>query len=102
LARRRLPQWSERFVVGDIASWQPPHRFDYVSTGLGKGTERMRAMLEWFCTEVVEPGGRLILRTYWRPEGTKPSHGEHVDHAAFLESIGVRPVGIASSDPPGA
>jgi SAM-dependent methyltransferase len=34
LARRRLPQWRDRFWVGNALSWQPPRHFTYVRTGL--------------------------------------------------------------------
>jgi hypothetical protein len=30
LARRRLPQWADRFWVADVFSWRPPMRFDFV------------------------------------------------------------------------
>jgi hypothetical protein len=30
LARRRLPEWSDRIHVGNIRSWRPAARFDYV------------------------------------------------------------------------
>jgi hypothetical protein len=34
LARTRLPHWAERIWVGNAWSWEPPHRFDVVRTGL--------------------------------------------------------------------
>jgi hypothetical protein len=34
LARRRLPQWADRIVVGNAATWVPRRRFTYVRTGL--------------------------------------------------------------------
>jgi SAM-dependent methyltransferase len=32
LARTRLPRWADRFWVGDVESWKPPIRFDFVHT----------------------------------------------------------------------
>jgi SAM-dependent methyltransferase len=34
LARRRLPQWTDRIYVGNALTWDPPRRFDFVRTGL--------------------------------------------------------------------
>ena len=34
LARRRLPDWADRFFVGNALRWTPPHRFTFVRTGL--------------------------------------------------------------------
>jgi hypothetical protein len=32
LARTRLPQWGDRIWVGDVVSWQPTIRFEFVHT----------------------------------------------------------------------
>jgi SAM-dependent methyltransferase len=45
LARRRLPQWTDRIWVGNALYWQPPRRFDYVRT----------------CLDYVPPGRRVDL-----------------------------------------
>lgn len=34
LARARLPQWADRFFVGNALDWTPPRAFTYVRTGL--------------------------------------------------------------------
>ena len=34
LARRRLPELAERLWVGNALTWEPPHRFTYIRTGL--------------------------------------------------------------------
>lgn len=34
LARARLPRWADRISVGNALTWEPPHRFDVVRTGL--------------------------------------------------------------------
>ena len=65
LARSRLPHWSDRFFVGDVLTWQPPHRFDYVHTMVDLVPARRRA--DWLARvlrEFVAPGGRLIVRDY--------------------------------------
>lgn len=35
LARSRLPEWADRVFVGNALSWEAPHEFTYVRTGLG-------------------------------------------------------------------
>ena len=62
LARRRLPTWAERIFVGNAIDWQPPHRFDFVRTGLEYvPPRRQRDLGERLLQEVVAPGGRLVI-----------------------------------------
>jgi hypothetical protein len=42
LARRRLPELAERLWVGNALSWEPPHRFTYIRTGLEYVPRRRR------------------------------------------------------------
>jgi SAM-dependent methyltransferase len=42
LARRRLPQWADRFFAGNALHWQPPRRFEFVRTGLDYVPARRR------------------------------------------------------------
>jgi SAM-dependent methyltransferase len=68
LARRRLPQWAERFFVGNAETWEPPLRFDFARTELVYVPgERQRAFVERLLTRVVAPGGRLIVCGYGSP-----------------------------------
>ena len=65
LARSRLPQWADRIFTGNIISWQPPMRFDFVRSGLGYvPRHRRRELLERLLREVVAPDGRLIIGTF--------------------------------------
>jgi SAM-dependent methyltransferase len=34
IAKKRLPQWADRFFVGNAIDWQPPMRFNLIRTGL--------------------------------------------------------------------
>ncbi|MGH9195765.1 MAG: class I SAM-dependent methyltransferase, partial [Acidimicrobiia bacterium] len=34
VARERLPEWADHIYVGNVMHWQPPIRFDYVTTRL--------------------------------------------------------------------
>lgn len=63
LARARLPQWHDRFFVGDALSWVAPRRFDFVHTMPDMVPMRRRpAWLARVLREMVAPGGRLIVR----------------------------------------
>jgi Tyrosine phosphatase family len=62
LARNRLPDWAERIWLGNIVSWTPPRRFDFVRAGLEYAPPtRQRDLVRHLLDEVVAPGGRLIL-----------------------------------------
>lgn len=65
LARHRLPEWTERFAVGDGLTWNPPMRFDYVRTGLEYVPKRrQRDLVQRLMDSVVAPSGRLIIGCY--------------------------------------
>ena len=65
LARARLPQWADRIWTGNAMTWLPTRRFDVVRTGLDYVPPRRRAdFVERLLTEVVAPGGRLVIGVY--------------------------------------
>jgi SAM-dependent methyltransferase len=65
LARRRLPHWADRIFVGNALGWIPPHRFDFVRTGLDYvPPTRRRELVEHLLQNVVAPGGRLIVGVF--------------------------------------
>jgi SAM-dependent methyltransferase len=65
LARRRLPEWADRIFVGNAGEWLPPHRFDYVRTGLDYAPPtRRRELVQHLLENVVAPGGRLIVGVF--------------------------------------
>lgn len=101
LAKQRLPQWSEHFFVGNIWDWNCPRQFHYVSTSLCVPDTYKEALFEKLVSQVVEPGGRLILRCYYN----QPKAGlrlDYFDNRAFLAAMGITPVGNVESDPSGA
>jgi SAM-dependent methyltransferase len=74
LARARLPQWADRFFVGDALEWEPLWRFDFVRTELVYAAEeRRRELVERLLQRVVAPGGRLIVCGYGSPRSGLPS-----------------------------
>jgi SAM-dependent methyltransferase len=63
LARRRLPHWAERIWVGNAMEWVAPRRFHLVHTGIDYVPfDRRRDFIASLLRELVEPGGRLVLR----------------------------------------
>lgn len=74
LARRRLPQWTERIAVGNALDWMPERRFDFVRTGLEYVPSRLRPQLLSHLQEhVVAPGGRLIVGAFSEVAETPPA-----------------------------
>jgi len=65
LARRRCPQWADRIVTANAATWRPPRRFDVVRTGLEYvPASQAGAYLHHLVDHTVAPGGRLIIGVY--------------------------------------
>jgi SAM-dependent methyltransferase len=67
LAQARLPQWRDRFFVGDARRWTEPSgkRFDFVRTELEYARlDERTALVGHLVDDVVAPGGRLIVCAY--------------------------------------
>lgn len=67
LAKNRLPQWHERFFIGNSFFWKPEQKFDYIHVGgLGQVPEDdERMFFEHLMKNYVVDGGRIILGPYW-------------------------------------
>ena len=65
LARSRLPTWADRIYTGNVMTWSPPQRFDFVRTGLEYvPLGRRRDLVHRLLDEFVASTGRLIIGTY--------------------------------------
>ena len=65
LARSRLPRWAARIHTGNVLTWQPPRRFDFVRTSLEYVPPRRKhELVRRFLDEFLVEGGRLIIGTY--------------------------------------
>jgi hypothetical protein len=65
LARHRLPHWKDRIFAGNVMSWRPPFRFDFVRTELEYAPPSHRQeMVERVLREYLLPGERLIVCSY--------------------------------------
>jgi SAM-dependent methyltransferase len=74
LARRRLPQWEDRFFLGNALTWAPQPPFDFCCVAeLGYvPRDRRHELFEHLYQRYVAPGGRLILG----PFGEERDHPE--------------------------
>ncbi len=64
-ARKRLPHWASRIWSGNVMTFEPSMRFDYVTALADAVPPESRAMLlERLARLYLKPGGRLILSCY--------------------------------------
>jgi len=63
LASRRLPQWEDRFLIGNALHWTPERKFNFVCTAeLGYvPRDRQREFMDNLFENYLAPAGRLIL-----------------------------------------
>lgn len=65
LAQQRLPQWAERFFIGNAWTWVPEAPFDVVSTEVVYVPEELRqAYVQRLLDVFVVEGGTLLLSEY--------------------------------------
>jgi trans-aconitate methyltransferase len=66
LARERLPQWHDRFWVGNAMDWIPPNgqRFTYVHALFDFWPAQRWPGAIAHVLSLVEPGGRLLMSQY--------------------------------------
>lgn len=95
LAHRRLPQWADRFWVGNAVDWVHPEakRFDFVHILLDAvPTSRRRDLIQHHLDFTVAPGGRLLVSEYGVQAGTTT--------AQIVEQLGFRADGWSPSVDP--
>ena len=62
LARSRLSTWAERIHTGNVLTWPPTQRFDFVRTGLEYvPPRRRRDLVQRLLDEFLAEDGRLII-----------------------------------------
>lgn len=83
-ARDRLPDLADRIHVGDVMTWQPPRRYDFVRTELVYVRPSDRADLIRRCLDtIVADGGRLIVCAYGSGQLPVESPGETLRQWGF-------------------
>jgi trans-aconitate methyltransferase len=55
LARTRLPHWSDRIWLGDVATWEPPRAFDFAHVRLDTG--HLQRIAKWCRRLIVSSDG---------------------------------------------
>jgi len=94
VARKRLPQWSERFYLGNILDWRAPRRFDFVRMELEYVPSYRRAeLIDRLLRDVLTSDGRLIVCRYSGSDDRPPG-----GLAADLHELGYEPTGHAHAN----
>ncbi len=87
LARSRLPSWADRIYAGNALTWEAPHRFTYVRTGLEYVPSNRRhelvARLLGFCE-------RLIVGVFNEHETERTTEDELVSWGIAVAGRSVR------------
>lgn len=64
-ARRRLSHWADRLWAGNVMTWEPPMRFDYVTVLADAVPAGARPdLLDRLIAKFLNPNGRLIFSIY--------------------------------------
>ena len=73
LARRRLPRWADRIHHGNVMTWDPPQRYDYVRVEPVYVPEHQRpALVARLLDKYLLPGGKAIVCSYGSSRRTEP------------------------------
>jgi hypothetical protein len=97
LAKTRLPEWRDRFFLGNALYWKPEHKFDYIHTGGLEGVPKDDQIMffEHLMENYLADGGRMILGPYWY-ENDIFQENQH-DSRSYSEKIildaGITPTG---------
>lgn len=88
-ARERLPQWRDRFWIGNAADWAPPRgeRFTFVHALFDFWPVKRRASAIAHVLSLVQPGGRLLMSQY----------GAGAAAASALSDMGYEVLGTSAS-----
>jgi len=64
-ARRRLPHWAHRIWAGNVMTWEPPMRFDYVTVIADcVPPDSRRDLIDRLMAKFLNLNGRLIFSIY--------------------------------------
>jgi hypothetical protein len=95
-ARRRLPDWVDRIWTGNVMTWEPPMRFDYVTVIADSVPKTARRdLVERLITRFLSSTGRLIFSIYVPRPPEAPA--EPPPASAVLKRFGYRVKGEAEA-----
>ncbi|MGO9604860.1 MAG: class I SAM-dependent methyltransferase [Candidatus Binataceae bacterium] len=96
VARKRLPHWAGRIWSGNVMTWEPPRRFDYVTVIADSvPPARRRDLIDRLLSRFLSPRGRLVFSIYLPQPPEPPS--ENPPASAVLRRFGYKASGEAES-----
>ncbi len=96
VARQRLPHWAGRIRSGNVMTWEPPRRFDYVTVLADcVPPARRRDLIDRLLTRFLHPRGRLVFSIYV-PHPPEPP-AEPLSASDVLRRFGYEVAGEAES-----
>jgi SAM-dependent methyltransferase len=97
-ARIRYPRFTDRIWTGDVMSFEPPNRFDFV-TALSDAVapNRCAAMVERIARLYLKKSGRVILSCYGPGGFITATKASADDPRRFVVEAGMRAAGYAEN-----
>jgi len=96
-ARLRLPHWAQRIWAGDVMSWTPPMRFDYVTVLPELVPADLRgAMMVRMRDQFLNRAGRLVVSCY-RPGAAGAHRGNAPSAPMVMGVLGLAADGCAET-----
>jgi len=86
LAKTRLPQWQDRFFLGNAFLWKPENKFDYVLDCAQIPDDDKSMYYKHLMENYLVEGGRMIIRPYWFEN--EDSHEKQI-----INCVGMKPTG---------
>jgi len=95
-ARLRLPRWAGRIWTGNVMTWEPPMRFDYVTVIADSVPQTARHnLVDRLITRFLSSTGRLIFSIYVPRPPAAPA--ELPPASAVMKRFGYRVQGEAEA-----
>ncbi len=96
VARARLPHWADRIWSGNVMTWEPPTRFDYVTVIADcVPPARRHDLVHRLMTRFLHPRGRLVFSIYVPRPPDLPA--ENPPASEVLQRFGYHAAGEAES-----
>jgi SAM-dependent methyltransferase len=97
-ARIRYPHFVDRIWTGNVMSFEPPRRFDFVTAiSDSVAPNRCTAMVERIATHYLGKGGRVILSCYGPGGFITATKASADDPCRFIVEAGLRVAGYAEN-----
>ena len=87
LAKIRLPQWHDRFYLGNAFYWKPENKFDYIHNSADVPVDDKREYYNHLIENYLVDGGRMIIGPYWY-------ENEDMKENQIIDEVGIPPTGF--------